>query len=173
VNWRGALRRLIARNCMAPSLTTTTHKRQHTNDNTQTTRVEIQDMQSAVRGGGMALRLLWIINIALGIYISYIATNPGGWVLAHMVTGILIVALLWFLGVAQGLLKTGSLGLTVATFLVGLALPIVGMSQLSVPDGGGLYAVQGLHVVLAVAAIALGEICVARYRKGIAAAAAK
>lgn len=128
-------------------------------------------MQSAVRGGVMALRLLWIINVVLGIYISYIAANPGGWVLTHMATGILIVALLWFVGVAQGLTKSGSLGLTIATFLVGLALPIVGMAQLGVPSGGGQYAVQGIHVVLALAAIALGEISGSRYRKSIAAAA--
>ena len=85
-----------------------------------------------------------------------------------MATGILIVALLWFLGVAQGLTKTGSLGLTIATFLVGLALPIVGMSQLAVTSAGALYGVQGLHFVLAIAAIALGEISVSRYRKGVA-----
>ncbi|HEU5344723.1 MAG TPA: hypothetical protein VFU60_10280, partial [Ktedonobacterales bacterium] len=65
-------------------------------------------MQSAVRGSAMALRLLWIINIALGIYISYIATNPGGWVLGHMINGLVIVLLLWWLGIAQGLTKTGS-----------------------------------------------------------------
>ena len=127
-------------------------------------------MQSAVRGGVMGLRLLWIINVVLGIYISYIAKNPGGWVLAHMGSGILIVALLWFVGVAQGLLKGGSLGITIATFLVGLALPIVGMAQLGVADGAGLYAVQGVHVILALAAIALGEISGSRYRKGVAAA---
>jgi len=127
-------------------------------------------MQSAVRGGVMGLRLLWIINVVLGVYISYIATNPGGWELTHMGTGILIVALLWFVGVAQGLAKGGSLGLTIATFLVGLALPIVGMVQLGVPDGAGLYAMQGVHVILALAAIALGEISGSRYRKSIAAA---
>ncbi len=129
-------------------------------------------MQFAVRGSGMALRLLWIINIALGIYISYIAANPGGWQTTHMVTGLVIVILLWFLGIAQGMTKTGSLGLTVATFLVGLALPIVGMSQLEIADGIGLDATQGVHVLLAIAAIALGEMCVARYRKDKAAAAA-
>lgn len=128
-------------------------------------------MQSAVRGSVMTLRLLWIINIVLGIYISYIATTPGGWVLTHMATGILIVALLWFLGVAQALTKAGAIGLTVATFLVGLALPIIGMAQLAVPDGGGLYAIQGVHIVLALSAIALGEISGSRYRKGVAAAA--
>ncbi len=127
-------------------------------------------MQSTVRGSVMGLRVLWIINIVLGVYISYIAKDPGGWVMIHMVSGILIVALLWFLGVAQGLAKGGSLGITIATFLVGLALPIVGMTQLSVADGGGLYAVQGLHVVLALAAIALGEISGSRYKKSLAAA---
>ena len=127
-------------------------------------------MQSAVRGASMGLRLLWIINIVLGIYISYIAANAGGWTLAHMATGILIVALLWFLGVAQGLRQNGSLPLTVATFLVGLALPIVGMAQVAIPDGGGLYAAQAVHVILAVSAIALGEICASRYRKSVAVA---
>lgn len=128
-------------------------------------------MQPAVRGSAMALRLLWIINIVLGIYIAFIAANPGGWVLVHMITGILIVALLWFLGVAQGLLKNGSLGLTIATFLVGLALPIIGMIQLRITSAGALQGMQGLHVLLAIAAIALGEICARRYRKGVAAAA--
>lgn len=127
-------------------------------------------MRSAVNGSVMALRLLWIINIVLGIYIAYITQKPGGWVLAHMITGLLIVVLLWFLGVAQGLTKGGSLGLTIATFLVGLALPIIGMIQLSVPDGGALFGVQGLHVIFALAAIALGEISGRRYKTGIAAA---
>ena len=126
-------------------------------------------MLSAVRGSSMALRLLWIINIALGIYISYIAANPGGWVLGHMINGLVIVLLLWFLGIAQGLTKTGSVGLAVATFLVGLALPIIGMLQPSIPDGAGLYIVQAIHVLLAIAAIALGEICAAHYRKAVAA----
>jgi hypothetical protein len=129
-------------------------------------------MRSAVNGSVMALRVLWIINIVLGIYISYIARDPGAWVLAHMLDGILIVILLWFLGVAQGLIKSGSLGLTIATFLVGLALPIVGMTQLSIPDGGALYGAQGLHVILALAAIALGEISGRRYKRGVAATAA-
>jgi hypothetical protein len=129
-------------------------------------------MLSAVRVSSMALRLLWIINIALGIYISYIAANPGGWELAHMLNGLVIVLLLWFLGIAQGLTKIGSVGLAVATFLVGLALPIIGMAQPSVPDGVGLYVIQAVHVLLAIGAIALGEISAARYRRGVAATAA-
>jgi hypothetical protein len=131
---------------------------------------EMQYMQLAVRISAMALRLLWIINIILGIYIAFIARDPGGWVNTHMFTGIVIVALLWFLGIAQGLGKNGSLGLTIATFLVGLALPIIGMAQVAVTSAGAAYALQGTHIVLAT--IALGEICASRYRKGLAAAAA-
>lgn len=129
-------------------------------------------MQLAVRISSMALRLLWLINIVLGIYIAFIARNPGGWVVTHMFTGILIVALLWFLGVAQGLGKNGSLGLTLGTFFVGLALPIVGMAQTGATSAGLTYTLQGLHVLLAIGAIALGEISASRYRKGLAAAAA-
>lgn len=127
-------------------------------------------MQGAVRGGVMGLRLLWIINLALGIYVAFVAANPHLSTFAHMVIGILIVALLWFLGVAQGL-AGGSLILTVVTFAVGLALPIVGMAQLGVSGGAGS-ALQGVHIVLALAAIALGEICGSRYRKAVAVAKA-
>jgi hypothetical protein len=126
-------------------------------------------MRSAVRGSSMALRLLWIINLALGIYIAFITTSPAaGLVNTHMLTGILIVALLWFLGIAQAL-RGGPLVITVITFVVGLALPIIGMAQLAVADGtGALYGLQGLHVILALTAIALGEMCAARFNKAVA-----
>jgi hypothetical protein len=130
-------------------------------------------MASTVRISSMALRLFWLINLALGIYIAYIATgNARPWVITHVFTGVLIVALLWFLGIAQALVKGGSLLLTGATFVVGLALALIGMFQVGVSSGAGLYVLQGLHVLLVLSAIALGEICAARYRKGLAAQAA-
>lgn len=130
-------------------------------------------MASAIRVSSMALRLFWIINLVLGVYVSYIAvgdTKP--WVITHVFTGILIVILLWFLGVAQALVKGGSLILTSATFGVGLALTLIGISQVAVTGGVGLYILQGLHVLLVLSAIALGEICASRYRKGLAASQA-
>ena len=128
-------------------------------------------MASAVRVSSVALRLLWIINLVLGIYVAYIATGSAKpWVVTHVFTGVLIVTLMWFLGVAQALVKGGTLALTGATFGVGLALALIGMSQVAVTGGPGLYVLQGLHVVLVLSAIALGEICASRYRKGLAAA---
>lgn len=123
-------------------------------------------MSSAVRASSMALRILWIVNVVLGVYIAYLAKDPGPWLLTHMFTGIIVVMLLWFLGVAQGLVKGGSLALTSGTFVVGLALALIGMAQPSVTNIAGLRTLQGAHIILMLATIALGEISASRYRKG-------
>lgn len=129
-------------------------------------------MTSAVRASAMALRLLWIINLALGVYIAFIAAAPGAWVNIHMFTGVVIVILLMFQGIAQALVKGGSLLLTGATFIDGVALALIGMAQPFATDATALRILQGLHVLLVLAAIALGEICASRYRKGLAAQSA-
>ena len=129
-------------------------------------------MASAVRVISMAMRLIWLLNLALGVYIAFIAVgNTRPWVITHVFTGVLIVILVWFLGIAQALVKGGSLVLTSATFGVGLALAIIGASQIAA-EGIGLYILQALHVILVLSAIALGELSAARYQKGAAAAQA-
>lgn len=129
-------------------------------------------MSSAVRVSAMALRFLWIINLVLGVYIAFIAAAPGVWGNTHMLTGIVIVALLMFLGIAQALVKGGSLVLTGATFVIGVSLAIIGMAQPFAADTVTLLILQGLHIALVLAAIALGEICASRYRKGLIAQSA-
>jgi hypothetical protein len=76
---------------------------------------------------------------------------------------LLIVALVWFLGLAQATVKGGSLGLTMATFGVGLALAVLGLAQKAIP---GQTALQIMHVLLALATIAVGEMATARYLRG-------
>ena len=126
-------------------------------------------MQVAVRASSMTLRILWLLALILGISLAT-GILPGVWVLAHMGLGLLIVALLWFLGVAQALVKGGSLILTVTTFVVGLLVAIIGLSQPQATSIAVLRTLQGAHIVLVLAAIALGEICAARYRRGSASA---
>lgn len=124
-------------------------------------------MISAVRWSAMALRILWIVNIVLGVYLAYFAA-AGGWLAVHITTGMLIVILLFFLGLPQALVKGGSLGLTLATFIVGVSLALIGMAQIAVTNLVLLRTLQVLHVLLVIAAIALAEICVRRYFKGLA-----
>lgn len=128
-------------------------------------------LSPAVRISSMALRLLFVIQLLLGIF-SWI-NRPLLPIGVHMVIGLLIVALVWFLGVAQGLLKNGSIGLTLGTFIMGLVLAIFGMVQGSILNGPhqphGI--IQVIHLLLALATVGLGEASVSRFRRGASAAA--
>jgi hypothetical protein len=109
-----------------------------------------------IRPAQMGLRLTFLINLILGI-LFWTGKAGGGLVLLHMLLGILFVALLWWLGVAQGL-RGGSIGLTLGTFILGLILALVGLTQASI---GGL-AIQIIHLLLALLAVGLGEMAGAR-----------
>jgi hypothetical protein len=115
----------------------------------------------------MALRIAVLVELVLGVALWI--GSPLAPVLLHMALGLLIVALVWFLGLAQATVKDGSLGLTLATFGVGLALAILGLAQKAVPSQTAL---QIVHVLLALATIAVGETATARYWRGKKAVAA-
>jgi hypothetical protein len=120
-----------------------------------------------VRISSMALRIAVLVELVLGV--SLWLDHPLAPVLLHMALGLLIVALVWFLGLAQATVKGGSLGLTLATFGVGLTLAILGLVQKAVP---GQPVLQIVHVLLALATIAVGEMATARYLRGKKAVAA-
>jgi hypothetical protein len=115
----------------------------------------------AVRISSLALRIAVALELLLGV--SLWIGRPLAPVLLHMALGLLIVALVWFLGLAQATVRGGSLGLTLATFGVGLALAVVGLAQGVIP---GRPVLQIIHVVLALATVAVGEMAAARYRRG-------
>ncbi|MGH2515343.1 MAG: hypothetical protein ACRDHP_06780, partial [Ktedonobacterales bacterium] len=75
----------------------------------------------------MVLRVLFLVNLVLGI-LFWSGNEPGGLVLLHMLCGIAFVALLWVVGTIAAL-RTGNMGLQVVTFLVGLLIAIVGLTQ--------------------------------------------
>lgn len=123
-----------------------------------------------VRIASMSLRALFVINLVLGLLFWFGAIG-GGWVLLHMLVGILFVACIWLLGLAQGLTKAGNLGLVIGTFLVGLIIAIFGMIQQGLLQPNGHWIIQVIHLLLAFAGIGIGEASAARYRRGIAASA--
>ncbi len=120
-----------------------------------------------VRISSMALRIAVLVELVLGV--SLWIGRPLAPVLLHMALGLLIVALVWFLGLAQATVKNGSLGLTLATFGVGLTLALLGLAQKAVPNQTAL---QIVHVLLALATIIAGEMATARYWRGKKAVAA-
>ncbi len=120
-----------------------------------------------VRIASMALRLLFIVQLILGLLFWF--GRAGGLVPLHMLIGLLFVIDVWYLGIVQGLQPNGGLGLTAGTFVVGLLLAIVGMIQGAVLVRGPHWIIQVIHLLLALAAIGLGEACVARYNRGVSA----
>jgi hypothetical protein len=115
----------------------------------------------AVRISSLALRIAVALELILGV--SLWIGRPLAPVLLHMALGLLIVALVWFLGVAQATVKGGSLGLTLATFGTGLALAVLGLVQKAVP---GQPVLQIIHLLLALTTVAVGEMATARYARG-------
>lgn len=124
----------------------------------------------AVRIASMALRVCFVINLILGILFwvnSALALVP-----VHMLIGLLFVALVWFLGLAQAATRDGSLGLMVGTFAIGLLLAIIGLFQQGWLTGSAHWIIQVLHLLVAAAAAGIGEAAASRYRRGVAAVAA-
>ncbi|HLY31116.1 MAG TPA: hypothetical protein VKQ36_08800 [Ktedonobacterales bacterium] len=128
-------------------------------------------MPTAVRASNIAFRVIWIINVILGILDAFTSVGTQTWLGLHMLIGILLVALLWFLGIAEGL-QSRSVIFPLATFLVGLLIPIIGYSQLLASSLGALYTLRAIHVVLILGAIALVEVVTGRYKRALAAAKA-
>lgn len=126
-------------------------------------------MLGGVRYVSMLLRGGFVVALLLGLgfWTAILPTN--GLVLLHMLVGLIIVAAVWYLGLAQAQRPGGSLGLTVATFLMGLVLAIVGLTQVKMEAAlHNALGVQIVHVVLALLVVGLGEMCTARMRRGAA-----
>jgi hypothetical protein len=110
----------------------------------------------------MALRLFFLINLVLGL-IFWISGNDT-LVGLHMVIGILFVISLWVFSALVGL-QTGSVGLVAGSFVLGLLIAIVGLTQTSILEGSNHWIVQVLHLLLAVIAIGFAEMYGARARR--------
>ncbi len=109
------------------------------------------------------LRIGVLLAIILGILLwtgNFDAIRP-----IHMLVGIIVVLALWTIGLAQGFQKGGSFGLAVATFVVGLALVIVGLYQDQWVLGSFHWIIQVIHLLLGLSTIGLGEMIVGRTKR--------
>lgn len=112
----------------------------------------------------MSLRGLFVLMLILGILL-WVGAVPDGVKYAHMILGIIFVALLWTIGII-GALRTGKIGLQLGTFVLGLLLAIVGMTQESIlKNSSAHWIIQVVHLLLALAAIGAAESVVARVRR--------
>ncbi|TME60352.1 MAG: hypothetical protein E6I59_13760 [Chloroflexi bacterium] len=109
------------------------------------------------------LRIAVLAAIILGIL--FWTGNAVNLIPVHMLLGIIAVLSLWVIGLAQGFIKGGSFGLALATFVVGLALAIVGLYQQQWLLGSSHWIIQVIHLLLGLSAIGLGEMINGRTRR--------
>ena len=112
---------------------------------------------------------VWVLLIAvlaaIILGILFWTGNAENLIPVHMLIGIIAVLSLWVIGLAQGFIKGGSFGLALATFVVGLALAIVGLYQQQWLLGSSHWIIQVIHLLLGLSAIGLGEMINGRTRR--------
>jgi hypothetical protein len=126
-------------------------------------------MLPGTRYVSMMLRGGFVLALLLGLsFWTGILSATGGVVLVHMLLGLIVVASVWYLGLAQAQ-AGGGFGLTAGTFIVGLALAFYGLSQVRLLEDTwhlSLAVVGTGHLLLALLAVGLGEMSGARIRRG-------
>src|SRR5260370_38963308 len=110
----------------------------------------------------MVLRVAVLAALVLGIL--FWTGNADGLQLFHIVLGILVVLSLWVIGIAQ-VLRGGSFGLALATFVEGFLVALVGLFQTRWLIGPNHWIIYVIHLILVLADISLGEINEVRYRR--------
>lgn len=117
----------------------------------------------------MILRLAVLLALILGILFW---VNPGlpdanpGLKNIHMLLGIIVVIALWVVGMAQGRVKGGSFALAAGTFVIGLAVAIVGLGQIGWKNAGANpELIDTIHLLLGLIAVGFGEMIVARVKR--------
>ena len=126
----------------------------------------------AIKISQMVLRAAFLLALILGIVFWINPSLPDksqGIQGIHMLLGITVVLSLWFIGLAQGRLKGGSFGLALGTFIVGLAVVIVGLWQTSWKSPAGNSPTDELiniiHLLLGLTAVGFGEMIAARSKR--------
>ncbi len=111
----------------------------------------------------MVLRLGVLVALVMGIL--FWTGNVQNLIPIHMLIGILVVLCLWVIGLVQGFIKGASFGLALASFILGLALAIVGLYQTRWLPGPSHWIIQVVHLLLGLSAIGLGEMIYARTKR--------
>jgi hypothetical protein len=84
----------------------------------------------------------------------------------HMLVGLLAVAALWAIGIAQAFVKGGNWLIAACAVIVGALTVVFGLYQSSMMVGSFHWIIQIVHLILGVLTIGLGHMAAARYRKG-------
>jgi hypothetical protein len=119
-----------------------------------------------IRITSVVLSLSGVLALIIGLLLwTHTAPNL---VSLHMLLGLLVVAALWVIGIAQAFARGGSWMLATGALILGALVLYLGMIQSSLMIGEFHWIIQVVHLLLGLAAIGVGHMAAARYRKGAA-----
>jgi hypothetical protein len=119
-----------------------------------------------IRIGSVVLSLSGVLALILGLLLwSHRAPNL---MPLHMLLGLLVVGTLWVLAIGQAFANGGSWLIAACAIIIGALVLVLGMNQSSLMVGEFHWIIQVIHLLLGLAAIGIGHMAAARYRKGAA-----
>jgi hypothetical protein len=119
-----------------------------------------------IRITSVILSLSGVLALILGLLL-WAHTAPQ-FVSLHMLLGLVVVAALWVIGIAQAFTSNGSWLMATVALILGAVVLYLGMIQASVMVGALHWIIQIIHLLLGLAAIGVGHMAAARYRKSAA-----
>jgi hypothetical protein len=117
-----------------------------------------------IRIGSVILSLAGVFALILGLLLwSHRASDLAP---LHMLLGLLVVGALWVVGIWQVFAPGGSWPMAASAVIVGALVLVLGLNQSGLMVGASHWIIQVIHLLLGLAAIGIGHMAAARYRKG-------
>jgi hypothetical protein len=117
-----------------------------------------------IRIASLVLSLAGLLALILGLLFWF--DIAGEFISLHMLLGLLAVAALWVIGVAQGLAGgPGSWTFALAAIIVGAVTMLLGLVQSSLLVGALHWIIRVIHLILGLLTIGIGHMGAARARK--------
>ncbi len=111
-------------------------------------------MRSAITGIQMFVRAAGVVQILLGL--AFWTGNALGLVDLHQLLGILLVLALWTLAALAHRAGVPA-GLVAGAAVLGLAVPIVGLTQRDLLPGSAHWVIEVIHLLLGIGLLGLAE----------------
>lgn len=118
-------------------------------------------MQTATAIAQTIVRLTGLVQVVLGAL--FWTGNARGMIPVHMLLGLVLVLALWVL---TGLAARAGVdpALVAVAALWGLVVPALGLTQTSLLPGDYHWLIEGLHLLVGLAAIGLGDVLATRIK---------
>jgi hypothetical protein len=122
-------------------------------------------MRSAITAIQMAIRVVGVIQLVLGL--AFWTGNALGLVDLHQLLGILLVLALWTLAALAA--RAGvQPGLVAGAVVLGLIVPVVGLTQRELLPGSAHIVIEVLHLLLGLGLLGLAENLASRAKARLA-----